>query len=249
MAGEADQTVEIWADGEPVGAANPLPTSASGGGGGAVTIADGADVALGATSASESASGNGTAVGLLKNLRTRVASVVTLLNGGLPAALGANGGLKVEGVASGVAQPVSAASLPLPSGAATAAKQPALGTAGAASADVITVQGAASGTALAVDPSAAKRGTLTDRSTTVTAGGTAQQLMATNSSRKYLFIRNPITATERLWINFTTTAVADSPSIALDPGDAFVMESGFVSTEAISVLGATTGHKITAKEG
>lgn len=44
--------------------------------------------------------------------------------------------------------PVSAASLPLPSGAATAAKQPALGTAGTPSADVITVQGAASGTAL-----------------------------------------------------------------------------------------------------
>jgi hypothetical protein len=38
-------------------------------------------------------------------------------------------------------QPVSAASLPLPTGAATAAKQPALGTAGTASTDVITVQG------------------------------------------------------------------------------------------------------------
>lgn len=46
--------------------------------------------------------------------------------------------------------PVSAASLPLPSGASTAAKQPALGTAGAASTDVLSVQGIASGTALAV---------------------------------------------------------------------------------------------------
>ena len=42
----------------------------------------------------------------------------------------------------------------LPSGAATAAKQPALGTAGTASADVITVQGIASMTALKVDGSA-----------------------------------------------------------------------------------------------
>lgn len=49
---------------------------------------------------------------------------------------------------------VSAASLPLPSGASTAAKQPALGTAGAASADVLTVQGVASMTALKVDGSA-----------------------------------------------------------------------------------------------
>ena len=49
---------------------------------------------------------------------------------------------------------VSAASLPLPSGASTAAKQPALGTAGTPSADVISVQGVASMTALKVDGSA-----------------------------------------------------------------------------------------------
>ncbi len=52
------------------------------------------------------------------------------------------------------AQPVSASSLPLPAGAATAAKQPALGTAGTPSADVITVQGATSMTAIKVDGSA-----------------------------------------------------------------------------------------------
>jgi len=51
-------------------------------------------------------------------------------------------------------QAVSAASLPLPSGASTAAKQPALGVAGTASSDVITVQGIASMTALKVDGSA-----------------------------------------------------------------------------------------------
>lgn len=48
---------------------------------------------------------------------------------------------------------VSAASLPLPSGASTAAKQPALGTAGSASSDVLTVQGISSMTALKVDGS------------------------------------------------------------------------------------------------
>ena len=51
-------------------------------------------------------------------------------------------------------QPVSATSLPLPTGAATEAKQPALGTAGTPSTDVITVQGATSMTALKVDGSA-----------------------------------------------------------------------------------------------
>lgn len=50
-------------------------------------------------------------------------------------------------------QAVSAASLPLPSGASTAAKQPALGTAGSASSDVITIQGIASMTAVSVSQS------------------------------------------------------------------------------------------------
>lgn len=59
------------------------------------------------------------------------------------------GTLIVDG--SGVTQPISAASLPLPSGASTAAKQPALGTAGTASSDVITVQGITSMTPLVVD--------------------------------------------------------------------------------------------------
>ena len=62
------------------------------------------------------------------------------------------GTVTVDG--SGVTQPVSAASLPLPSGASTAAKQPALGTAGVASADVITIQGVASMTPLLVNGSA-----------------------------------------------------------------------------------------------
>jgi hypothetical protein len=61
--------------------------------------------------------------------------------------------LRVDTTGSTV-QPISVATLPLPSGAATAAKQPALGTAGTPSADVITVQGTASGTALKVDGSA-----------------------------------------------------------------------------------------------
>lgn len=50
--------------------------------------------------------------------------------------------------------PISASSLPLPTGASTEAKQPALGTAGTASTDVITVQGISGMTAVKVDGSA-----------------------------------------------------------------------------------------------
>lgn len=51
-------------------------------------------------------------------------------------------------------QPISAAALPLPSGASTSAKQPALGTAGTPSVDVVTIQGITSATAVKVDGSA-----------------------------------------------------------------------------------------------
>lgn len=84
------------------------------------------------------------------------------LNSLLPGALDGTGGLKtheqgtvaVTGTFFQGTQPVSAAVLPLPTGAATAAKQPALGTAGAASSDVLSVQGVASMTPLKTDSSA-----------------------------------------------------------------------------------------------
>jgi hypothetical protein len=61
--------------------------------------------------------------------------------------------LDVNIKSTGITQPISATSLPLPTGASTAAKQPALGTAGTPSADVISVQGITSMTPLKVDGS------------------------------------------------------------------------------------------------
>jgi len=83
-----------------------------------------------------------------------------VVNGaGVALLLPASGGPVVGGTATNpvrvdptgsTTQPVSAASLPLPAGAATAAKQPALGTAGAPAADVISIQGVASGVVVPV---------------------------------------------------------------------------------------------------
>lgn len=67
----------------------------------------------------------------------------------------------------------------LPTGAATAAKQPALGTAGTASSDVITVQGIASMTALKVDGSAV---TQPVSGTVTVSQGTAANLNCTEAS-------------------------------------------------------------------
>lgn len=91
-------------------------------------------------------------------------------------------------------------------------------------------------------------GSLTDRSGTITTGGTAQNAAAALSTRKYLYIENPITATARLWFSTVATAVADSPSISLEPGQSWENPSHFCPTGAVSVIAATTGHKFTVRE-
>jgi hypothetical protein len=104
---------------------------------------------------------------------TNVSGTVSLPTGAATAAkqpaLGTAGSastdvISVQGVSGGVALPASqsgtwnvtniSGTVSLPTGAATAAKQPALGSAGSASTDVITVQGIASGTPLRTASSA-----------------------------------------------------------------------------------------------
>lgn len=77
-------------------------------------------------------------------------------------------------------QPISAASLPLPSGAATSAKQAALGTAGSASTDVLSVQGIASMTPLTVAQATGSNlhAVLDSGSTTAVTQATASNLNA-----------------------------------------------------------------------
>lgn len=139
---------------------------------------------------------------------------------------------------------ISALSLSLPTGAATVAKQPAIGTAGTPSVDVLTVQGAPSMTPISVS---ASLGALTDRSGSITSGGAAQQLAAINSTRKYLVIQN--TSNADLWYSFTTTAtVGGAGSYRLPAGATFISDIQFVSTQAVSIIGATTGQTWTASE-
>jgi hypothetical protein len=91
----------------------------------------------------------------------------------------------------------------------------------------------------------AGKGTLTDRSGTATSAST--QIMAANASREYIFIQN--TGSKIIWFNFTTAAVAASPSIQLAAGSVFTMENSFISTEAIFIISASLTSTFTAKEG
>jgi hypothetical protein len=90
-------------------------------------------------------------------------------------------------------------------------------------------------------------GTVTDRSGTITTGGTAKAAMAANASRKSVFVLNPDTETEDLGVSEVGTATLASPSIVLHPGDAW--QPAFVPLTAISVIAATTGHVYIAREG
>lgn len=90
-------------------------------------------------------------------------------------------------------------------------------------------------------------GPLTDRSGTITSGGTSQQVAAANSSRKYFMLQN--ISDETMWIDFGVSAVQDTPSIKITTGGAFFAEGSFVSDQVINIISATTGKKFVSKEG
>lgn len=86
----------------------------------------------------------------------------------------------------------------------------------------------------------------TDRSGTITAGGTGQVLMAANSARLQWSLQNPSTATELL--QFSKNSIA-GPWYDLVAG-AFAGNNGAtIYTGTIWVIAATTAHRFTADEG
>lgn len=96
----------------------------------------------------------------------------------------------------------------------------------------------------------------TDRSISLTTGGTSQTIISSNSSRHGYCINNPVSATEQgistaedIAINWTSAASLTSGSFILPPGASWCEgQAGQVTTETVTVIAATTGHKIPAKE-
>ena len=140
------------------------------------------------------------------------------------------------------------ASQPLPTGAATettlaaaSAKLPAsLGAKTAAASLSVTP---ASDAAFVVSPAVA---TYVNRSGTITAGGTAQQLAALNASRRGFFIQN--NSTGDLWFSLVGTAVQSQPSFKIVAGALYESPYGGGATGAISIIGATTAQAFSAME-
>lgn len=133
----------------------------------------------------------------------------------------------------------------LPTGAATAAKQPALGTAGTASADVITVQGIANGTALTIS------GTVTSTANSVTlANSTAYEasrvVKASAGTLRSLTGYNSGPA-QFVQLHNTTSLPADgqAPILILplpaQSGFAFEWTNGIPCSTGITICNSTTG--------
>jgi hypothetical protein len=91
-------------------------------------------------------------------------------------------------------------------------------------------------------------GNVTEASTkTITTGGTHQQVFAANSDRKFLLIQNVSDTDMNLGIGYNPTA---STGIFLSKsGGGVVFESGFIPTQEIRILCATTGKAFVALEG
>lgn len=88
----------------------------------------------------------------------------------------------------------------------------------------------------------------TDRSGTITLGGSAQTLMSANSSRHGFFVQNQSNAD--LWINdLGSSASASQPSIWLPAGAFYTCDAlSGVSVGSISIFGNTTSAPFAARE-
>ena len=89
-------------------------------------------------------------------------------------------------------------------------------------------------------------GSITNSSSTITSGGTSQQVVASNTSRRYFAFQNTSDTAMYLGIGYTPTT--SNGLLMSASGGGFVFESNFIPTQAINVLCATTGKTFVAFE-
>lgn len=89
---------------------------------------------------------------------------------------------------------------------------------------------------------------ITNRSSSITIGGTAQNVCAANTNRRGWSVQN--LSAENLYVNDLGTAHAtDGASMTIQPGGYLCSQPNEeVAKGAISIIGATTGSKFYARE-
>lgn len=103
--------------------------------------------------------------------------------------------------------------------------------------------------ALPLSPAgAADSRTLVDISEASVSEVAAEQLVAANKARRYLFIQN--IGSTYVWINYGgTAAVATAGSFRLAPFDSLTFEGDTLTRDAISIISQTSAGTVTAYEG
>ncbi len=206
-----------------------LCTASAGGGGGAATIANGADVAEGSTTDSPASTPtSGTAATMVSLMKALVNSNVSPV----PAGTNIIGKFGIDQTTPGTTNGVQV-NAALPAG---------TNIIGKVSQDT---------SPWVTSTQSTVNVTLTDCSGTIASGTVAQNAFTAAATRHGFTIAN-IDTTETLWISFTTTAAASGTgSYPLGPADAttFSTLSSFTSpvgmgiNTALSVVAATTSHK------
>lgn len=80
----------------------------------------------------------------------------------------------------------------------------------------------------------------------VTPDALSHVVAAANATRHYLMIQN--ISDDTLWVNFGVAAVTNQPSIRLRAGAVYIMESSFLNTASVNLIGAA-GLAYVIKEG
>ncbi len=80
---------------------------------------------------------------------------------------------------------------------------------------------------------------------TITLGGTAQNALEANPSRRGYSIQNQSTAS--LWIRHQATATADASSLEIPAGALYETPPDDSAGGTVSIIGATTGQAFFAK--
>lgn len=96
-------------------------------------------------------------------------------------------------------------------------------------------------------PIAGNRAPSTERSGTVTSGGTRQAVCGANANRTGFMFQN--LSTGDLWLRFNSaSAAASQPSLRVVAGAFYEMQASGIQPGAIDVFGATTGQAFSAWE-
>ena len=87
---------------------------------------------------------------------------------------------------------------------------------------------------------------MANNSGSITSGGTSQAAVAADPSRRRLFVENPPSATESLFVAFGEAATVNGGtpnSYELGPGGVLEFIGDMCPNTSINVIAATTGHK------